>query len=512
MRLATVDQSRRIDELSQSAYGLSAEILMESAGALAARELEQSYFPELLGGGSVAVVCGPGHNGGDGLVLARHLYSSGRRNITIFLVEPDGALSDLVRQQRERCERQGLKVIPLTSQEGQLRGTLKKLSEAALIVDALFGIGLSRPVTGVFSKIIDALNRSRAPAVSLDCPSGLDCNTGQSLGGSVRASMTLSFGLAKPGFFVNEGPLLLGRLRVLSIGFPPKLLRELATTHFLFSEKLARRYLPRRKAASNKSHHGHLLVLAGREGYWGAGALSSAAAYRMGAGYVTWASFSSPSEQIREIPEVLTGSVEAQDLWERSFAAAVIGPGLGAGKATADLILRLQEWGGPVVVDADALTTCVEESLFPLPRHWVLTPHAGELSRILQVSPRSIEQQRFEAAMEASQRCGSHVLLKGFRSVLAFGDRCMVIQSGNSALAKAGTGDVLAGMIGGLMVQGLETLPAAATAAYVHGRMADDWVRSGRSRSSLLASDLKDHLPQLLGRIQGGRRGTLGPT
>ena len=498
MRLATIKQSQEIEEISRKVYHLSGEILMESAGSLAAREIDQSYFPE-LSRGLLGVVCGPGNNGGDGLVLARHLHSAGHRDLIVFILAPTNARSDLFKLQLKRVELQGIRVVDLSKNSEKL----EQLKSCTLIVDALFGIGLSRPIEGAFVKLVDQMNSAEAPVVSLDCPSGLNCDTGVAEGAVVQSAMTLTFGLAKPGFFVADGPHHVGKLRVLPIGFPYECLRENATTHFSFSEKLARRYLPIRRDRSNKSDYGHLLVIAGHEGMWGAGVLASTSAYRMGAGYVTWASWTAPSDQIKEIPEVLTANV-FDALESDKYAAVVVGPGLGVTKETVKLMEILKKKKIPVVVDADAITVCAQNNLWPLPNNWVLTPHAKELSRILNCAVDEIEKDRFRFSQKAAEKTGAHVLLKGYRSVLADTERILIIPAGNSALAKAGTGDVLSGMIGGLLAQGLETVQAVATAAYIHGRVSDEFVRVGNNKGSLSASDIKDHLPELMGRLQGG--------
>lgn len=500
MRLATVAQAAQIDEVSQKVYGLTGEILMEAAGCSAAREIDLTFLPELTRG-SLAVICGPGNNGGDGLVTARHLHAGGHRDLIVFLVAPRDSQSPLFRLQLLRAEKQGLRIVDLIANPERAA----QIKSTELIVDALFGIGLKRKVEEPFLQVVEAMNSAKAPKVSLDTPSGLNADTGRVEGVAVQAAMTVTFGLAKPGFLVGEGPAQTGKLRVLPIGFPHEALRGIATTHFLFNERLARRYLPKRKETSNKSDYGRLLVLAGREGFWGAGVLASSSAFRMGAGYVQWASFTAPLEALKEIPEVLTGKISDEALWQSPFSAVCVGPGLGSGKETAAVIEKLKKLKGlPVVVDADAITACVEHDLFPLPENWVLTPHAGELSRILKVHAQDIERDRFLAASQACERVKCHVLLKGFRSLIAYGGRCLVIHAGNSALAKAGTGDVLTGMIGSLLAQGLETTQAAATAAYLHGRLADEWLRAGNDKSSLTASDLKAILPQVVSRLRRG--------
>lgn len=501
MRIATIEQSREIDRLSQTDFNLPGEILMEAAGCGAAREIEQSYLPELKRG-QCAVVCGPGNNGGDGLVVARHLHSAGYRNLLVLLVAPLQSRSDLFLTQLGRCERQGLQVVDLCESSE----ALERLRSCEMIVDAIFGIGLRPRIEDPYKQVIEAMNSTKCPVVALDSPSGLDCDRGTIPSIAVKAAMTCTFGLAKPGFFVNEGPACVGRLRVLTIGFPFEAFRKVATSHFAFDEKLARRYLPKRKNTSNKSDHGRLVVFAGQPGMWGAGLLASSAAYRMGAGYVTLAGFEEPLEVLKSFPEVLTAQIDFQKFWTpEKWDAVLIGPGFGSGPRTVDLIRKLHDSNVEnVVIDADGITACVEARLFPLPRTWILTPHAGELARILNVPAKSIESDRFRSALEASQLAGCLVLLKGFRSVIAHQSRCMVILSGNSALAKAGTGDVLAGMITALLAQGVEPLQATATAAYLHGRMADEWLRSGNDKRSLTASDLREELPGLLARISGG--------
>lgn len=500
MRLANVEQAFQIDEISQTVYGLTGEVLMESAGALAAREIDLTFLPELTRG-HVAVVAGPGNNGGDALVIARHMHSAGYRDLTVFLCAPKDAQSSLFKIQRQRCELQGIRMVDCQ----EIPDRIDQLRTSELIIDGLFGIGLRRPIEGYYLRVIETMNSAKAPKASLDCPSGLNCNTGRVEGICVRAAMTVTFGLGKPGFFVSEGPAHVGKLRVLPIGFPYEALRGIATSHFLFTERLARRYLPTRKETSNKSDHGHLLLIAGRPGYWGAGILAGGSGYRMGAGYVTWASFEAPLEALKDIPEVLTASVNDDKIWNSKISAVAIGPGLGTGKETATIIERLKRMEGiPVVVDADAITACVEHNLFPLPANWVITPHTGEMSRILKINTQDIEKDRFKATFEAFDKVKCHVLHKGYRSLIAFDKRCMIVHAGNAALAKAGTGDVLTGMIGGLLAQGLDTLQASATAAYLHGRLADEWIRAGQDKSSMTASDLKSLLPQVVGRLRMG--------
>ena len=498
MRLATSDQIREIDSLSVKVYGLSAEVLMEAAGTLAAREIQLSYFPE-LSRGETAVVCGPGNNGGDGLVVARHLHAMGFRDLTVFILAGSKKQSPMFKLQKKRAELQGLRLIDLSKNFKKIEA----MKTATLIVDAIFGIGAERRMQGDYSKLIEKINSVKVPKVALDLPSGLSADRGIVLGAAVRADMTLTMGLPKPGFFVGEGPAHVGKLRTLSIGFPFELMRGIPTTHFLFNEKLAKRYLPKRRDTDSKADHGRLVVAAGSSGKWGAGVLACHAAFRMGTGYLYWSSNDSPANEIGAVPEAMIRDLDDPELWDpKRINAWVVGPGLGVSNKTRDLIIKLKKAKFPnVVLDADALTVAVKEKMFPLPESWVVTPHAGELSKIIGLDSMEIEADRFEAAKRGTAVTGCHVLLKGYRSILAYKGRCLVINSGNSSLAKAGTGDVLAGMIGALMAQGLDTVQATATAAYVHGRLADEWLRKGNDRNALMASDIYNDLPGLLSRV-----------
>ncbi len=501
MRLASVEQSKKIDELSQKEFRLPSEVLMEAAGVSAAREIEQAFFPE-INRGRVSIICGPGNNGGDGLVIARHLHSAGYRDLAVFLLSPEKTQTPLLREQLTRLQLQGIHLSDALAEPK----SLEKIKSSSLVIDALFGIGLNQIVSGEYAQAIQLMNQVKVPVVSLDTPSGLDCNSGMVLGVAVKSSMTLSFGLGKPGFFISEGPSHIGRLRILSIGFPYELLRKVATTRFGFTEKIARRYLPSRSDLSNKSSHGHALIIAGREGFWGAAILSSTSAFRIGAGYVTLASFDDASKVVNETPETLIlPRFDLSVLQSKKITAIGIGPGLGVSEHTAKLISDLKKMNYQnVVIDADAITTCVEYKLFPLLKNWVMTPHAGELSRVLGTSSDQIEQDRIAACEKAAEVTGCHVLLKGFRSVLADDKRALIILSGNSALAKAGTGDVLTGMITGLLAQNVPVVQATATAAYLHGRLADEWVKLGGDKRSLLASDIRDQLPGLMSRLMSG--------
>ncbi len=379
------------------------------------------------------------------------------------------------------------------------------IERASLVVDAIFGIGLSRDVTGVFASTIDALNVSKAPVVSLDAPSGLDCDRGVVRGHAVHADLTITFGVAKRGFFVNEGAKHIGRLRVVPIGLPLDLMKEEVSTHRLFTGKTARRLLPRRDSTSNKSKHGRAGLFGGSPGMGGALLLALHGASRVGAGYVIAVSHEDPRDLVSAVPQTLSLSTDDPELFEKGkFTSVGIGPGLGTDEQTLNLLRVLSERKfDPVVVDADALTVLAKNDV-RVRRSWILTPHAGELSRLLGVPAKEIEADRFRYVEEAAKKFGCIVLLKGFRTVVSDGVRTVVVFSGNSALAKAGSGDVLTGMITGLLAQEMKPFSTACLGAFLHGRLADVWVKSGRDAISLEPPDLAEALPLLIRRIREG--------
>ena len=540
MRLASILESQKIDKLSEEAYKISGDILMESAGLLASYKIRKLFLKKNnqtqkeiseMTQKEIAVFSGKGNNGGDGLVVARHLHSMGVPNIHVYILSDDG--SSLFAKQLERLKKLEVKITNFNQkrrEEKEFSFTPKDLKNTFLIVDAIFGIGLSRSIEDNFLRqLIDSINASRVFIVSLDTPSGLDCDRGIVRGKAIQARETFTFGLAKPGFFVEEGPHLVGRLHILPIGFPKRVQEKIATSYSLITKKDIQGFLPQRTNRSHKGNYGSCLIAAGRLGFWGSGILATSAAYKMGAGYVIWSSHEEPLQCLKQVPEVLTQNVEStlsylSDEKDRKLdhekngnlsssvlkkiKAFALGPGLGVNVKTAKLIevLKERENSGKyvsVLLDADAITTAVRYKLFPLPAHWVLTPHAGELLRILKtkddkITLEAIEKDRFHFAIRASQISGCSVLFKGFRSVFSQKGHCFIISTGNSALAKAGSGDVLTGMIVGLMAQGLNSFQAVCSATYIHGLIADEWVKKNYGKGSLNPSDVISLLPQYL--------------
>ncbi len=497
MRLANLEQCRALDTKAQSEFGLSGEILMEGAGSAAALHILGNY-PIETANGRVTIVCGPGHNGGDGLVVARWLACRGMKDVRVLLAVPASEMKALTVLQHQRLKRLG---VVTEVWDRKVHSTV--IEKSGLLVDALLGIGIARPVSGAMADLIGVLNRAAVPVVSLDIPSGLNGDTGWAMGACVRAHQTLTFGPAKPGFFLREGPKYAGRVKAFPISFPSELVREIATTHFLLSADWVRRNLPKRTNFSNKSNHGRVVICAGSDGKVGAAFMAGEAAFRVGAGYVVLASFDGGLKGVSERPEIMTEDL-AKHTPDSRYAYCV-GPGLGTDASTNEIIRKLHDANAQnVVLDADALTVLAQDKKLKIHSGWILTPHSGELARLLGSTAEEIEKDPIASACAAAKKYQCAVLLKGFHSVLVQGEKAIIIPTGNSSLAKAGTGDVLTGMIGGFMAQGLNAVRATAMASFLHGLAADQWLKSGADRRSLLAMDICTALPNLLKNVSQG--------
>lgn len=488
MRLARRQEIQQIETIAQERLGVVPTTLMDTAGRRMAEEIAapQKERRHL----KIVVLCGPGHNGGDGLAIARELRWLGFSNISVYAF-PDQSPSDLWLSQKRRGEAVGLAVHLLDELSPP-----PNLSQFDLIVDALFGVGLNRPLKESFWFLVERMNKSGRPIVAVDVPSGLDADRGVPLGIATRATMTLTCGLAKPGFFLQEGPAYVGRLKILDIGFPLEAVREAANSCFLIGQKGVERLLPLRSSVANKTQFGKALLIGGQDGMEGALVLSGQACARIGAGY-TWIAGQGRIPFDKAPPDFL------QKKWKqlkdfKSYQAIGVGPGLGQSPEAWKLLQSLRSFDGPVVVDADGLNLLARFAKWPVPSDWILTPHAGEMSRILGVPAAEIEADRLGAVRETAKKTGAVVLLKGFRTVVHAEGKDYLIASGNVALAKAGSGDVLTGFISGLLAQGLRSHEAAVLGAYLHGAIADQWVRQGRGRRTLMASDL----PGLLASLQ----------
>jgi ADP-dependent NAD(P)H-hydrate dehydratase / NAD(P)H-hydrate epimerase len=450
--------------------GTPAEVLMDRAG----RALARAAIREVGGryGKTAVVICGKGNNGGDGLVAARILRREGL-GVKCLFSHPLDNVEGAVGHHLDLLHREGLRVEPFTPQP---------LKRADVVIDAIFGTGFRGHVEGELGEAIESINACGAPVVSADIPSGVNGETGKVEGPAVRADVTVAMGSEKIGTAIGEGPSHAGRVETIDIGIeiPP------VETHLL-EESDARRVLPRRDPDAHKRSGGSVALLVGSGDMPGAAVLSAAGAARMGAGYVSVGTAPTVVGIVDEaLPEVLASCVSSEDeigrdgLGWRPFADALeradalaIGPGLGTGDRQEGLVEAAIEWVEiPIVIDADGLNVLAKRthSLEIRPFPTVITPHPGELARLLEVSTSEIQSDRLTSTRKAAERFKCVVLLKGHRTIVADqSGRAVVNPSGGPELASAGTGDVLTGAVAALLAAGLDPFEAAWAAAYVHG-------------------------------------------
>jgi NAD(P)H-hydrate epimerase len=505
----TRGQIREYDRIAVDEVGMPGAVLMENAGAGAARIAARMAGAR----GCVAVMAGPGNNGGDGFVIARHLLNAGFDVRTFLAVPGDGIAGDaalnlaLLRSMGAPIVEAGDPASP--------DGLADALRSSALVVDALLGTGVSRDVEGRIGELIDAINGAGAKVLAVDIPSGLDADSGSPWGKAVRADETATFGHIKRGLLLYPGAALAGPLTVVPIGAPAFVSGRAGWDGILLDETRVRPLLPRRSPDSHKGTYGHLLVLAGSLGKTGAATMTSRAAMRAGAGLVTIATCANAQPIIEaNCTEVMVEAVlDRQDapLTEKTLrraealvegkAAVALGPGLSTAPGISALALKiLQTLEVPAVVDADGLNILASDPTAAgrISAPMVFTPHPGEMARLINRSAPAVQADRVGVAREAAKWHKVVVVLKGAHTVIAAPDgRVFINPTGNPGMASGGMGDVLTGVIGGLLSQGLEPLEAALLGTYLHGHAADD-AASRTGMPSLLASDVIDALPGIL--------------
>ena len=476
--LYTAAQVREFDRLAIEKYEIPGRELMERAGA-AAFDCLRAHWPRAR---RIAVVCGPGNNGGDGYVIARLAQVAGMQVVVWQLGDVQG-LKDAALACREAFDG---RVEPWDGQA---------IESVDVIVDALLGTGLERPVEGLWRAVIEAMNSAAAPVLAVDVPSGLSADTGAVMGVAAKAALTVSFIGLKQGLFTGDGPAVCGRVEFSALEVPARVY----ASQFLSASRLDMgkldHLLPARDRSAHKGHFGHVLVVGGDYGYAGAAALAGEAAARTGAGLVSVATHPQHVAAIvGQRRELMVQGIENVDAFLPLLARAsvvAIGPGLGQSDWSHVLLREVLASTLPLVMDADALTWLAAN---PQQRdHWVLTPHPGEAARLLATSSAAIQADRFSAVKQLQQRYGGVVVLKGAGSLVCDRDsRVAVNTSGNPGMASGGMGDVLTGVIAGLLAQGLGLDDAARLGVCLHGTAADEAARAGER--GLLAGDL---LPQL---------------
>lgn len=517
IRVATASEMQEMDRRAAVEFGIPSLLLMENAGAETVREI-LAAFPG-IGGLRVLVLCGRGNNGGDGFVIARRLLGRGISVRTVLLARRDAVQGD-ARINLEILEKLGAPPVEIP-EPGDLPGLRACLASAEVVVDAIVGTGSRGPARGFLADAIDAVNRSGRPVVAVDIPSGLGADRAEASGVAVRATLTVTFAAPKRSLILFPAAAHAGRVRVVDIGIPRTLLAGGAMGVGLLETADVQGAFPARDPAAHKGSFGHVLVIAGSVGKTGAAALTALGAQRIGAGLVTLAAPASLNDILEvKLTEVMTVPVPETEARTVDLAAlepllrlaegkdaVAIGPGLGMHPATQALVRGLvTRLRIPVVLDADGLnalagaTECLRDAAGPL----VLTPHPGECARLLGVSAATLLAERIPVVQKTAADWHLSLVLKMARTLV--GDPAggvAIVPTGNPGMATGGTGDVLTGVIAGLIAQGAAPPLAARAGAYVHG-LAGDLAAGRLGPEAMLAGDLLDALPEAIRQVKSG--------
>jgi NAD(P)H-hydrate epimerase len=497
---------RELDRRASAEAGIPSLELMENAGHGAA-ELALSRFPDER---RVLVLAGLGNNGGDGYVVARLLTTHGREVRVLSLDDTARLRGDALANQRAWVDAGGA-LAHLDDASLPVLDTA--LAEADLVVDALFGTGLDRELGGLARTVVTRLNAAGKPVLALDLPSGLDADTGTVLGVAVRADVTVTFAGLKRGLCTPRGRAQAGEIHVIPIGIPDELAERVGYGVSELEPRDVARAIPLRSPLSHKGSSGRVLILAGSPGKIGAALLVAAGALRAGAGLVTLAGEPETAAAFDlRVLEAMTARIDRAapeaslaPLLERTDVVA-LGPGLGSDELARRVIEEVAlRFDGLVVADADAVSCFAgrAEALAKARGRLVLTPHPGEMARLLGTSVDAVEADRFDAVRRASERTAQVVLLKGAATLIAApGSRIAVNSSGNALLSTGGAGDVLCGVIAALLAFG-DPFAAACAGAHVHGRAADLLRRELRVERGVLAHEVADAMPRALADVLG---------
>ena len=522
-RVATAREMQECDRTAIKRYRIPSIVLMEDAGRGVADVIEKGVGP--VTGKLVYVICGKGNNGGDGFVVARHLYNRGA-NVSVYLtskrsqVKGDAQRNLVVLEEIIRSDKSSrLKLV-----EDATAKMLVKMPPAIVIIDALFGTGFSGAVKGEYEKIIRWMNASGSKVVAVDIPSGVNADNGKVENVAVKAQVTVTMGLRKVGLLVHCGREYAGSVHVADIAIPQIVYDRSGIRSWLVQPDDVQKRLPRRPLDAHKHSVGKIFVLAGSRGLTGAAVMCSNSAMKAGAGAVVLGIPKSLLPVVsRKLTEVMPNPLEETDEQGVSQRArkeidrfvqwadvVVIGPGLGREKETEELILSLiQSVDKPMLIDADGLNALsLQPSLIKKRKaETILTPHTGELSRIVKLSAEEIESNRIEVARSAAKNLKSILVLKGAPTVTATPEGDVFINcTGNPGMATAGAGDVLSGAMAALWGQHVSARDAAICGVFIHGK-AGDFAKEKYGEMSLVAGDIIEALPRALTRTLSGDAG-----
>lgn len=514
MKVVTAAEIRSIDEKAIEEYGIPSIALMENAGKEATNQIERIMGK--LHNKKISIFAGKGNNGGDGYVIARHLSNQGAK-VKVFVVASKANITGDALTNLKIITYMGIDVIEVANENDWDKVKIA-MTFTDCLVDALVGTGFTGQLSGHMAQVVESINKNNKVVIAIDIPSGVNADTGQISGTAVKADHTITFSLPKQGLFLYPGASYVGDVTVADIGIPRTLLINEKIKQNIITSAVVRQMFPRRNPDVHKGSCGKVLIIAGSKGMTGAAALTADAAVRTGAGLVVLGIAESlhdimetkltevMTKPLAEVAPGIMGQGAVSDIKEMALRNDIlaIGPGLGRHVDTMTAIRQIiKNAEKPLVIDADALHALVGHThmLTEAKAVPILTPHPGEMAKLVGLTADEVNQDRIYIARQAALEWGSIIILKGARTLVAFPDGEVYINiNGNAGMATGGTGDVLTGVLAALMAQGLSSHEAALVAVYIHGLAGDIVARSGMI--GITASDLICALPAAIFGIQ----------
>ncbi|WP_066638240.1 NAD(P)H-hydrate dehydratase [Desulfolucanica intricata] len=511
MQVVTAGEMGKLDRMAIERYGIPGIVLMENAGKQVV-QVVANLFEQGVRNKKVVIFIGKGNNGGDGFVVARHLYNLGAGVEILLFTDPLNISGDAA-VNLNIWTKMG-QAFTRVDVAGGIELAKEAINSADVLVDALYGTGFRGVVKEPAASIIEMANNSGRPIVAVDIPSGVEADTGRVNGPCFRANHTVTFALPKLGLLLEPGAAYTGKLHVVDISIPNFLLEGEEYKRYLLEAAMVKKWLPHRSASVHKGDCGRVLILAGSQGMTGAAYLTAQAAARAGAGLVTLGVPAGVHDIMEaKLTEVMT--VPLPQTEKKTLAAGALsdiqallkkadvlalGPGLSTHPETVALVHSLMsELKIPTVIDADGLNALAGElnrisgARCPL----ILTPHPGEMARLINIPVGEVEVDRLNAVIQLALKGNCTVLLKGSRTLVSNGEQLYINSTGNPGMATGGSGDVLTGIIAALVAQGLDPVKAAAAGAYIHG-LAGDLAMWDKGVMGLIAGDLITYLPEAL--------------
>jgi NAD(P)H-hydrate epimerase len=515
MVVLTPERMAQYDGYAIKTWGIPSAVLMENAGRSTYRLTKERY---LAGRKRIVIVCGRGNNGGDGFVIGRYSLKDGF-STKVFLLSKASDLKGDAALNMELFRSIGGEVIEWSDRS---KGIREGIRHGDIIFDAIFGTGLSKPVGGIEKKVIEEINASGTPIIAVDIPSGIDGRTGQPLGTAIHANHTYSYGYPKIGQVLQPGAFHTGKLTVIDISIPAFVEQKIGIDGHVVDGSMIRSFLKERQPWDHKGTFGHVAVISGSPGKTGAASMTSLAALKIGAGLVTLLIPASLNSIVAsKLTEVMTYPVSDKGTGYFSFSAykeiadfisdkdvIVIGPGLSQEPDTAALVRKLyQTINKPFVIDADGINAFQGHTdlIRKTKRKTIFTPHPGELSRLTGLTPKEINNDRIGVSLRFVHDTGANLVLKGTQTIIVSDKGELYINpTGNPALAKGGSGDILTGFVGGLLSQGYNMVESSLLGVYLHGYIADTWSEK-TTNMDLLAGDLLAGLGDAIRDIRDGK-------